>query len=41
MAIVIKREVKEVKITATRNGKSITIQPIISRNSNSLNGGTL
>ena len=35
MGITATRVVKEVTITATRNGKTVIIQPVISKNGNS------
>ena len=32
MSITLTREVKEVTINLTRNGKTVTIQPVISKN---------
>ena len=42
MEIEINRTVKEVTINATRDGKTVTIQPIISKEikDNNINGGT-
>lgn len=43
MAITITREVREVNITVTRNGKTVVIQPTISKNGGfdgNINGGT-
>jgi hypothetical protein len=48
MSITATRNIKEVTINVTRNGKTVTIQPVISKNNNNNNcdceiidGGTL